>query len=112
MSVADTIATDYLYIDGIETVTYADAAGNATSGVSGLRGGLNYRETLMAAGGAYQPNDMVWELWSATMSGEVPTAGAKVTDTLGAVYVVRSAIETAIGQTSIKWRCVCSKQEA
>jgi len=112
VTVASTIATDYQHIDGIEAVTFTDTSGNATTGVYAFRSGLSYRETVMAAGGAYQPTDIVFELWSATLGGEIPTEGATITDSGSIVYTIRSAVETAIGSTSIKWRCVCVKQVA
>ncbi|MFA6245186.1 MAG: hypothetical protein WC655_29855 [Candidatus Hydrogenedentales bacterium] len=112
MTVASTIATDYEYIDGIETVTFTDLDGNATATVKGLRMGLGYRESILVGAGAYQPTDMVWELWSATMASEVPTAGCRITDSGSVVYRILAAQETTIGQTSIKWRCVCRKHES
>ena len=110
MTVAADVATDYQHIDGIEVVTFTDLDADETASVYALRGGLNYRETMMAAAGAYQGVDMVWELWSATLGGKTPEAGCLVTDSNSVVYTIANAVETAIGQTSIKWRCLCQKR--
>ena len=110
MTVAADLARDYLYQDGVESVTFTDLDGNATAVVQAVRVGLNYREAQLAAAGAYHPTDMVWELWSYTLGAKVPTPGCTVTDAHSVVYVIVSASETAIATTSIKWRCVCRKQ--
>ena len=110
MTVAATIAADHQFIDGIESVTFTDLDGNATSAVAGLRGGLNYREQQLMAAGSYQGAEMTWELWSATMSSNEPVAGCIVTDSNAVAYSVLAASQVTIGQTSIKWRCICRKR--
>lgn len=110
MTLAADLAADYAYQDGIESVTFTDLDGNATANVQAVRGGLNHREALLAAGGAYEPSDMTWDVWSATLGGETPSPGCKITDAGAVAYTVISAVETTHGTTSIRWRCVCRRQ--
>lgn len=110
MTIAADIALDYLHIDGIETVTFTDLDGNATTNVKGLRGELTYREQGLQAVGSFQDAEVAWELWSATLGGEVPIAGCIVTDADSIGYSILSAREVAIGLESIKWRCLCKKR--
>lgn len=110
MTLGADLAADYAYIDAIETVTFTDLDASPTADVKALRGTLNYRETTMAAAGAYDPSSITWELWSDTLSGAVPQAGCTITDSSNVVYTIVDAVEYTYGSTSIRWRCVCRKQ--
>jgi hypothetical protein len=101
---------DYAYQDGAETVTFTDLDNNATASVNAVRTGMNYRETILASGGAYQPTDTVWELWESSLGSEIPVAGCKITDSSSVVYTIITATEIQLGGTTIRWRCIARKQ--
>jgi hypothetical protein len=110
MTLASDLQGDYLYIDGIEQVTFTNLDNEDTEAVYALRGGLNVQEERLAAAGAYALTDMTWELWSETLGSETPAEGCVVTDANSVAYTVITATETVFGTTSIKWRCVCRKR--
>lgn len=110
MTLAADYQADYVYQDGVESVTFTDLDSNATTAVHAVRGGLNYRETIMASAGGYQPSDISWELWESSLGGEVPTAGCKITDASSVVYTIITATQIQLGGTTIRWRCIARKQ--
>lgn len=110
MALADDIAADYRHVDGIERVTFDDGV-NSTATVQAHREKLSFREATLGGPVGIGPQDIVWVVWSATLGDVEPCRLATITDSESNVWTVLSLTETALGTTSIHWRCICRKQE-
>lgn len=111
MTIADDIAGDWEFIDGIEDVTHTDSAGTATTEVKAARRDLNYREISLGGPAGLLPTDVAWELWAETLPSITPAQGDTITDSDSGVWTILSVqASIQLGATVIKWRAVCRKQ--
>lgn len=102
MSLATDIADDYLFFDGVETVTFA-----GVTTVKALREPLSRSEVAFGPQIGISPSDVAINLWVSTMGGNTPQPGDTITDASSNVYQILSC-QLATLQT--RWRCLCKKQ--
>jgi hypothetical protein len=109
MPLADDIANDYTYFDGLETVTFTprNPTGAAVPNVKGLRR-VQEQTSIAATSGAMpsEPIDVVFHLWTATLGGAVPKNGDSLTDSLGTVWTILDLQKTTLGT---RYRAACRK---
>jgi len=114
MSLAEDIAGDWEWEDGIETVTVtqrnADGTTAADADAKALRGELSHRELGIGGPAGIEPTDIVWKVWSATLTNATPKRGGTITDSGSTVWTILSLTERTIGSVSIWHRCICRKQ--
>lgn len=111
MTIADDIAGDWEFIDGIEDITHTDSAGLSTAPVKAARRDLNYREVSPGGPAGLLPTDIAWELWAETLPSITPAQGDTITDSAGGVWTILSVqASIQLEATVIKWRAVCRKQ--
>jgi hypothetical protein len=92
VSLTTDIATDYQYIEGVETVslTPQNPAATAKTGVQALRKAIG-GDPLVNATLGIDPSDVVWHLWSGTITGGYePKNGDIITDADSAVFTILS----------------------
>lgn len=108
MSLAIDIASDWQFIDGIETVSVTPQSppANAVTGVKALRRDLSRTDRLANAG--IEPDDTVFHVWVATMGVATDLQrGWLITQADGKVWTVQTASLETLGT---RWRCVCRKR--
>lgn len=115
MSLADSIATDWQHIDGIETVTHTERPADvSTDTVKASQGELNFREAMTGGPAGLESTDVIWIVWAATLrTGARPTQGDLITDAAENVCTILSVsvgTHDRLGATVIKYRCICRKQ--
>lgn len=106
-SLADRIANDWQYFDGIEEVslTPQHPAGAAVAGVKALRGPLTYSATQMLANTiGLSGGEVTFSVWVSTMQGLVPKQHFKLTDGDDIVYTVVGTSKKTLGT---RWELIC-----
>lgn len=112
MTVAADIATDWQYVDGIETVTHTpQPGGTPDTSVKALRGELSWREVQLGGPAGLAPDDLAFDVWAATVT-DVPKQGDTLTDGDATVYTILSVSAKTIGATAIRYRCLARGQVA
>lgn len=110
MALADDIASDYLIIDGVETVTYTPRGGAAITTAKGLRRPV--RRGPVNTGGSYPGDEVrsaVWHVWVSTLTaGVVCKPGDTILDTRGATWIVKSVGEETL---LTRWRLECVESQ-
>lgn len=108
MTLAQDIADDYEFMDGVEDITFTpqNPVAAAVASVKALRGVLTRGEQYLGATAGIEPSDVVWHLWASTLSGTVPKPGDKITDSDSASYRILSL---QLMTLRTRWRCVCRK---
>lgn len=94
-------ATDYLHVDGVETVTLTRDETSITVEYAN-RGYLNAGDQVSGM----DPGATIWMLPAANVTGSLtfPTAGDTITTEDDEVFVIVSAQKLIISQM---WRCLC-----
>lgn len=107
MTLAEQIADDYQYIDGVEEVslTPQHPVAAAVSAIKALRGPLGHTAMQLLSGTiGFTGTEITFHLWRSTLQGTVPKIGDKITDGDGTVYTILSlSLETL----RTRWRAVC-----
>lgn len=109
MSFADSVANDYKMFDAVETVTYAAvrAAGSTDYSVTHAEPYDHTTEEVVASEGLFSHGDRQWSLGCNQLSGVVPQAGDKITQSDGTVWVLfAAAVKDSLG---ITWVCQTRK---
>ena len=107
MTLAADIASDMATFDGVETVTLTDvSASTSDTSVTGLRGPLSFRETMLNGPAGLEPGDMAWNL-QANTTAIVPAPGDTITDGDSVVWTILSVAKMTLGT---RWRCVSRQQ--
>jgi len=109
MTLASDIQADYVFVDGIETVTHTALSGGVTAIARGNRSELSYREIMAGGPAGIQPTDVVWTIWATTVPAG-PAQEETITDSAGSVWKILSVGAVCLGSVAIKYRCVCRKQ--
>lgn len=94
-------SSDYLYVDGTESITLASATESITvAHAKRSRVSAGSQLSGMDAGG------ILFDLAMAEVTGAIdePTAGMTITDSDNRVYVVDSVLTLVISEI---WQCVC-----
>jgi hypothetical protein len=108
VSFKDTAANDYLIVDGTETVTYHQLAGDAAVTITSADGHeLTAREAALG-GGLFAAGDKRWLLPANQVpAGREPKQGSTITDAAGVVwYLTGPAVLDDFG---ISWDCMTTK---
>jgi hypothetical protein len=104
VTLASSIANDYLFIDGIEDVILTPADGTPTvEAVKALPRTVSY-QAVMALGA--MPTDLTFHLWASTLDGATPNRGDKITRPDFSDWIITFARLTTLGT---RWHCNCTQ---
>ncbi|MCI0358645.1 MAG: hypothetical protein L0211_09185 [Planctomycetaceae bacterium] len=109
MSLTSDIASDWQFIEGVETVRVRpqDPEQAEVTNVKGLRKAMGGNPLVNATLGI-DPNDVVWHVWQATLEGVELKNGDLIFDSQQAEWTVLS-----VGQSvrSGRFICICRQRE-
>jgi len=89
MTYAVDYSDDYLYCDGIETISITPrATGVEQTGVKAIRDTLSVERINTGAFFGFSPNSLSFVCWTATMGGINPIPGDTIEDADGVQYIV------------------------
>jgi hypothetical protein len=114
MTLATDIANDYIFIDGIEDVTFQarlanqSASGSAVAGVKALARVVNYRSRQDFESVGLTSTDLVFHLWDSTLSGNSPKEDDTITRADGSVWTILAASLETLGT---RWRCPARRRK-
>jgi len=96
---------DYLYLDGIETMTFTakNPSGTPLAGVKALRSHPSRRQTTGGVLGV-EPTDVMFVLWIDTLDSNTPKNGDNLTDSDGVVYIISSVVQVP---DLSQYKCFC-----
>lgn len=108
MGLAEDIANDWEFIDGIETVSVTSQADGATAitGVKALQRASDRLARSFGTSVAITPNDVVFELWPAESGLTDIVPGDKITNEAGVNFTIMTAQLLTL---KTRWRCVCRR---
>ena len=100
MTVTQATTTDYLYVDGYESITLSQTSLSITVATA-----KRSRIEATAQLTGIQPGDVLWDLAAAEVTGTitVPLAGGFITDTDSTRYVIKSVSKLVVSQI---WQCL------
>ena len=111
MDFANSLASDYSIIDGIERVTVRDESeGTTATNVAAKRSQLSFRELSFGGGAGYDATDVAWRLYADTIAF-VPKPGDVVREATGETWTIVSMTAGRVGNVIISYRCVCKQRK-
>ncbi|MDO8631710.1 MAG: hypothetical protein Q7R41_14580 [Phycisphaerales bacterium] len=109
-TIAEQLQGEHAHIDGVETMTFTPDGGSAVTTAKGHYSEKTLAEISIAGALGIEATTAVVVLWHSTLGGSTPRSPDTITDSASVVWVVRAVTTDRFGSTSIKHRCVCSKQ--
>lgn len=94
-------ADQYVYVDGVEDITYTADAGSPVTEVKVRRGDLGFAQLAGIADFGVQPGDIPMVVWATTLTGVQPAEGDTWTDANGVTYYVVAAQTTPDGSQHV-----------
>lgn len=104
MTLASSIAGDYAYFDGIETVLHtARDTGTVTTSIPALKSSPQRGSVFSSDPVAIDPDTTMFSLWSTTLT---VSPGDRITQSDGTFWIVENAAHSTM---ATRWRCMCRK---
>lgn len=94
---------DYLYADGVESLTYTPPTG-ATSSCHGVRTTVTKPTGDGGGGYAPEPSSVTWYVWA---FGTTPTVGGTLTDPASVVWVIYDVSQRS---DESQWGLACQRK--